>query len=40
MSAGRAQQWFTCVTQLIRRRHSVTGGRRHCAAPIGGGHPP
>ena len=30
---------FTCVTQLIRQRRSVTG-RRHCAAPVGGGHPP
>ena len=30
---------FTCVTRLIRQRHSVTDGRRHCAAPVGGGHP-
>jgi catechol 2,3-dioxygenase-like lactoylglutathione lyase family enzyme len=31
---------FTCVMQLIRRRRSVTCGRRHCAAPVGGGHRP
>jgi hypothetical protein len=28
-----------CVTQLIRQRRSVTSGRRHCTAQVGG-HPP
>ena len=27
---------FTHVTQLVRQRRSVTGGRRHCAAPADG----
>jgi len=39
-SQSRPDRRFTCVTQLIRQRHSVTGRRRHCAAPVGGGHPP
>jgi len=30
---------FTFGTQLIRQRRNVTSGRRHCAAPAGGGHP-
>ena len=30
---------FTCVTQLMRQRRSVTSGRRRCAAPAGDGHP-
>ena len=34
-----AYQWFTCVTQLIRQRRSVTRRRLHCATPIGGEHP-
>src|SRR5271165_4319607 len=32
----RTERRFTCVTQLIRQRRSVTGGRRHCAASVGG----
>ena len=32
-----AERRFTHVTQLIRQRRSVTDGRRHCAAPVGGG---
>ena len=36
----RSYRRFTCVMQLLRRRRSVTCGRRHCAAPVGGGHPP
>jgi len=37
---NRPDRRFTCVTQLIRQRHSAPGRRRHCAAPVGGGHPP
>jgi hypothetical protein len=37
---NRPERRFTCVMQLIRRRRSVTCGRPHCAAPVGGGHRP
>ena len=40
LSGRTAERRFTCVMQLIRRRRSVTCERRHCAAPVGGGHRP
>jgi hypothetical protein len=36
-AAAAALRRLTCVRLLIRHRRSVTGGRRYCAAPAGGG---